>query len=348
MNSEKLLFYMSMQFQKWNNKGIQLQEYACKNILIIKWDEIGDMTTALHVFELLKGSHPESNISVHCKAFVNDLIKENPFVDEVINHHKDIKFNEFDTIIELRGTSKSFKKISLNRPKIYLGRGIVRYKNKGNQKHETVTNYEIISPLLKSTHVPVSPRVYPSISAIKESHEFTKNINNPFFILHVLARKELRQWPINRFASIAEFIHKKYGYTAVLVGAKAEEKQLNDLKIQFPANTQVFCANNGLLGFASLCEKAKLFIGNESGPMQIAATFDSLPLIALYGPGVPNVFYPIGKNKKVIHHVLDCNPCDQVKCVQPENPCINLIEVLDVQDKVEELLSPKKDLLSNY
>jgi ADP-heptose:LPS heptosyltransferase len=345
MNSEKLLYYMSMQFQKWNNKGVDIELHQAKNILIIKWDEIGDMTASLHVFELLKGSHPNATITVHCKAFVNELLHENPFVDHIVNHLKDISITEFDTIIELRGSTKSFKKISLNRPKVYLGRGIVRYKNRGNQKHETVTNYEIIQPLLKKTHVPVSPKVYTNDAAKTEVSRFIEHLNKDFFILHVLARKELRQWPIDRFAAIAQYIQNKYKLTAVLVGAQSEEEQLKSIIKSFPKGTEVFCSKNALLGFAALCEKAKLFIGNESGPMQIAATVETLPLIALYGPGVPEVFYPVGHNKKVLHHILDCNPCDQVKCVQPENPCINLIELLDVQASIDELISPQDALI---
>ena len=119
---------------------------------------------------------------------------------------------------------------------------------------------------------------------------------------------------------------------------------LGESKTIFPEKTQVYCSNFGLQGFASLCKYATIFLGNESGPLQIAATYKTLPLIALYGPGVPNVFYPIGSNKRVLHHVLDCNPCDQVNCVQPNNPCIEIIQTLDVQNEIDLLLKEKINL----
>jgi hypothetical protein len=37
------------------------------------------------------------------------------------------------------------------------------------------------------------------------------------------------------------------------------------------------------------------------------------------------VFYPQHPQSAVIHKVLACNPCDQVHCRYPENPCINRI-----------------------
>ena len=93
-----------------------------------------------------------------------------------------------------------------------------------------------------------------------------------------------------------------------------------------------------MVSFAALCDKASIFVGNESGPLQIASTFAKLPTVALFGPGVPNVFYPIGGNKKVLHYILDCNPCDQKKCVQPDNKCIDMITEIEVKSAIDELI----------
>jgi ADP-heptose:LPS heptosyltransferase len=59
----------------------------------------------------------------------------------------------------------------------------------------------------------------------------------------------------------------------------------------------------------------------------------------LYGPGEPFVFYPWGNKTQVIHPILECNPCDQIQCVHPENPCIKRIELMQVITKVENLLA---------
>jgi len=341
MYKEKLLYYVSMQFQKWVNPDENLFDLPIQNILIIKWDEIGDMAAALHVFELVKGSHPKAKIHLLCKPFVKNLVETNPFIDHIYTDLKEVQFKEekFDTIIELRGTANTFKKIGTNRPQVYLGRGAIRYRNKGNQKHETVTNYEIIAPILKPAKPPVSPKVYLSDSAEKEVDAFVKSLANPAYaVFHVLARKELRQWPMDRFASISHFLKEKHNLTTVLACAPDEVETLNDMLTHFPKETAIYNGNSGLLSFAALCDKASLFIGNESGPMQIAATYHHLPLLALYGPGVPDVFYPKGINKKVLHYVLDCNPCDQEKCVQPENRCIDMITEAEVKIAIDELM----------
>ena len=43
--------------------------------------------------------------------------------------------------------------------------------------------------------------------------------------------------------------------------------------------------------FASVISRAELFLGNESGPLQIADAM-GVKSIGLFGPGVKDVFYP--------------------------------------------------------
>jgi len=42
----------------------------------------------------------------------------------------------------------------------------------------------------------------------------------------------------------------------------------------------------------------------------------------------------------VIHNVLDCNPCNQMDCVQ-DQPCIELISTFDVTTAIEDVLWTK-------
>ena len=93
-----------------------------------------------------------------------------------------------------------------------------------------------------------------------------------------------------------------------------------------------------LLEFSALVTGAALFVGNESGPLHIASVTGA-PSLGLFGPGEPHVFYPHGTKTAFLHHVLECNPCDQVHCMHPENPCIQRITMEEVNNKIEWLLS---------
>ena len=74
-------------------------------------------------------------------------------------------------------------------------------------------------------------------------------------------------------------------------------------------------------------------MGNDSGPLHIATAMGTASL-GLYGPGDP-IFHPRKENATFIHHILECNPCDQVHCKYKSFPCIQRITEGEVKDKIK-------------
>jgi ADP-heptose:LPS heptosyltransferase len=157
-------------------------------------------------------------------------------------------------------------------------------------------------------------------------------------LFHVGARKKLRQWNTDRFAFVADNIISKHQLAVVFIGTQEDEEDIDKIQSLMKCKSISFTQNCSLSMLTYLCSKAQLFIGNESGPIHIAATFD-IPIVGLYGPGVPHVFYPYSEKAKVFHYVLKCNPCDQIHCVTPEKPCISLIEASEVSLTVDKILN---------
>ncbi|MCB9251026.1 MAG: glycosyltransferase family 9 protein [Flavobacteriales bacterium] len=309
-----------------------------KSILVLRWDEIGDMVYSLHIFDHLSEAYPEIPVTVYCKPFVKPLISHHPVISSIIHELPDKKF---DLVIELRGNWNTLSYALTHPPKLRFDRGTVRLKNKikGRQKHETETNFEIIKPLLPEGVEIKKPVIYINDYAKKMVNMYLdKNDIGKFLIIHPVARKKLRQWPANRFAQLISEIHRKFKIEIVIVGTKEEKEVINSIEKMTNATVHKCVSEFNLLELAYLCERSELYIGNESGPLHIAAVMDT-PLIGLYGPGVKDVFYPIGKSSHVLHNILDCNPCDQEKCVRPESPCIELIELAEVQTLAFELLN---------
>ena len=156
-----------------------------------------------------------------------------------------------------------------------------------------------------------------------------RHVIGPYAVLHTGARKLLRRWSIVKFAALAEALHQEFGLEIVFAGSEDEQRDIQRIqeKISFP--TYSFAGQGNLLEFAAVCYRAKIFIGNDSGPMHIASAC-GIPVIGLFGPGMPDAFGPAGQQSVVIHHKLPCHPCDQVNCVLPDNPCINHIALDEV------------------
>jgi ADP-heptose:LPS heptosyltransferase len=310
-----------------------------RRILVIRHDEIGDMITALPVFDALRKKFAEAEITVWCYPLTRPLIENHPAINQIVVSKTELR-GKYDLIIDLRGNFETIGFALSHFPYYRLDRGTVRFKNKfalSQHPHEVFTNLQIIEPVIGK----IEPEPDLNLYLNEENHRIadkflSENGIKAFVLLHTGARKKLRQWPQAKFAKLSSAFKEKYGWETVIAGTSEELSEIEKLQSLIPYKTFAFTGYS-LTDFAALASKAKCFVGNESGPMHIAAAM-KIPVVGLFGPGEPHTFSPFGKKSTYIHHKLKCNPCDQIHCVQPNNPCINLIEVEEVLKKAEELL----------
>ncbi len=376
--------------------GGKSSNLAIKSILVVKWDEIGDMAAAVHVFGTLKSAYPEAELHVLCKPFVATLIAGDPGIDKVITNIEDWK-QRYDVVVELRGTWQTLRKsLSLRTmPKYRVDRGWIRFLQRGAQPHEVVTNERIIRPLVGDDFAMAKRQLFPSVEEIAEAQgwsdwaigtdqifggssldstdcnsknsqnevlvvgrsdfsvqEVSEVVNSIFHqaagvsnnnatgyaVLHTGARRELRRWPLERFVALSKWLLSKKNLIPIWVGTADEESQLDEAFAMGAAGKKwVAPEGSSLLSFYAFIASSKLYVGNESGPLQLADIAE-VPLVAIYGPGVPDVFYPQITRSRVLHEVLYCNPCDQIHCVRPSDRCIDRISLASVQLAVIEVL----------
>ena len=91
---------------------------------------------------------------------------------------------------------------------------------------------------------------------------------------------------------------------------------------------------------AAFLKKAVLFIGNDTGPMHMAAALD-VPVIAIFGrnqPGVsPSRWRPIGHSNVVFHEDSGCFPCYDTECPY-EYKCLRAVTVEAVFEAAQKIV----------
>jgi ADP-heptose:LPS heptosyltransferase len=332
-SSEQVLYFANVLADRF---WFKQNPKTLASILVLRWDEIGDMAASAHVFAALKKRFPDARLSVLCKPFVKSLIEHDPNIDEVFCRIDD--FNKhFDAVVEMRGTWKSFWKSFQYGVKYRASRAEVRLRNKGKQLHETLTNAETIWPIIGKIDAPQLPLFYSQNDEAVVQDFLAKNQITRFAIIHAGARRKLRQWPKDRFAKVVDYLKNMYQLDIVFAGTQEDEADIEDIKNGLGFQTYNFTKGFSLSAFSALCKQATIYVGNESGPLQIASAM-GIPVLGLFGPGVPDIFYPLSPKSMVIHHILKCNPCDQIHCVQPENPCIEMITNDQVRGSINEIL----------
>ena len=395
--SEKWLYFFNILVSRWVNAvGPGGLRTPIKSILVVKWDEIGDMAAAVHVFGILKSAYPETELHVLCKPFVSTLIAGDRAIDKVITNIEDWQ-QRYDVVVELRGTWQTLRKsLSLRTmPKYRVDRGWIRFLQRGAQPHEVVTNERIIRPLVGEGFPIAKRQLFPSVEEIAEAQGWADwaigtdqffgmsslnsadvnsnnsqkevlaegrsdfsvkevsgdvNLTSPltdavsnkkvsgYAILHTGARRELRRWPLERFVALSKWLLSEKNLIPIWVGTADEESHLDEAFAMGAAGKKwVAPEGSSLLSFYAFIASSKFYVGNESGPLQLA-DIAKVPLVAIYGPGVPDVFYPQSARSRVLHEVLDCNPCDQIHCVRPSDRCIDRISLASVQLAVSEVL----------
>lgn len=334
--AEQRLYLANMVWSRLLN-ALRGKPKQIRSILCVKLDEIGDMATALHVFSHLRRQFPEAEITLLCKPFNRDWMQACKDIDHIITDPDDWR-RSYDLVVEMRGNWKTFRKSFRHLPRYRLDRGSVRFRQRGAQPHELLTNFRIIEPLLPTGTSAGRPQLDTDPQAGRDVAAWLENQPlQAYCILHTGARRKLRQWPPERFARLAAHLHTRYGLPAVLIGSADEHQGLQALSAQIETPHFIFPPAFGLGHLIALMARAQLFVGNESGPLHLACAVN-IPVVGIYGPGVKDVFYPWSDRCAYVHHVLDCNPCDQVHCVFPDQPCISRATEPEVQEAVAAVL----------
>ena len=319
------------------NAGKRPSSINPQKILIIKWDELGDIITATHVFSMLRERFPLAQIDLITKPANLSLVQNDKNINSVFTDINDWK-SRYDLHVELRGTWKSLLRTFRHLPGYRLDRGWVRFLQRGNQPHEIVTNYRIVAPVLGdiTMHKP-----YISLSADDVDY-ITKHLQKigavNYIVYHTGARKTLRRWPSAHFAALADFAYTNFQLKSIFVGTPDEIPQMEAITCLMKTPAIIEAESLSITQLAALISKAGAFVGNESGPLQIADAM-GIPSLSFFGPGVKGVFYPQHPQSRILHKILSCNPCDQVHCIHPENPCISRISLEEAEAALTEVLS---------
>lgn len=132
--------------------------------------------------------------------------------------------------------------------------------------------------------------------------------------LHVGASKRPRAWHAERFAEAARRIGEAHGAGFVLLGGKGDAADLAPAASVLGERALDASGLTTLPRMAALIERCRLLVGNDSGPMHVAAAL-GVPVVAVFGPGDPGrtaPYVPAGAGRvEVVSRHYPCAPCRQ-------------------------------------
>jgi predicted lipopolysaccharide heptosyltransferase III len=331
-----------------------------KRILLIKLRYLGDVVLCTPVLPLLRKQFPDAKMTFLVNPGTAGVLQDNPYLDEVwvlprqsfwqqLRFIQRVRDAKFDTVIDLTDGDRSAflawvtgasARLGYNRDRHWRGKLYSQVLPSAYGSMHMVEYHQQALVGLGINESVGNPEIYMKNSETQQQDQeefgdfFAKG--QPYVLVHPTARYTFKAWPLERFAAVVDWLGGK-GIRVALIGSQRERligQQIVNLSKHKPVNLM---GNTRLSQLIALMRRSLLLIGNDGGPIHIAAAV-GCQVLGLYGPTDPAVWGPRGSNVKVIYKGLDCRECFYPGCSRGEESCMRQISIEEVCQTAQSML----------
>lgn len=340
-----------------------------KNIIVRMPNWVGDMVMATPVLTDLRKAFPEAKITAMCRIPLNELLQEDPEIDEVycfskvstFSRHSDrrniiekLQKGKYDLGVLLTNSLSSawwFWQGNVENRLGYdsKGRGFllthpVPFPENVKSQHLVTTYKMLLAPL----GVPLSdtaPRLFLS--------EKEKEQARVLFRQHgILEHHQIvginpgatygsaKCWLPERFREITKRLLEDKNVFIIYFGDQSTASLVKEICYGLSPRVINLAGLTSLRELSSLVSLCDVLLTNDSGPMHIAAALKT-PIVALFGSTSQVITGPY-RTGKVIQKDVECSPCYQRTC-PIDFRCMKKIEADEVYLEIEKVLHAKKN-----
>jgi len=334
-----------------------------EKILIVKLDHIGDVLLATPVITNLRLCHPKARIAMLVGSWAKSIVEENPYLDEIycydapffcrngkptqfkraIKLLRELRGEHFDLLVELRGNLLTLILAASKAGKYRLDRATQRIESKLFNLPLSDHEVDINLDALRHAGIPIKSKetsFYVPQERQTWANEFLKERNilksKPIIAIHPSSPVLIKRWMPERFAELADNLIREFDAQIVFLGLASEKAIISEIQSLMKFQSFDIAGQTSLTQLAGVLQKCQLYIGNDSGPMHLAAAV-GIPVIGLFGPSSPQRFGPHGSNCIAIRET-DCPPCMKERCSSGGRGCITEITVKDVINGVYNII----------
>lgn len=326
------------------------------HLLFIRLRLLGDIIFTIPSIQIFKENFPGIKIYYVVEEQFKEIGELIPGIHQLIvvprkmglkrmwKFRKDIRNIGFDTVIDFHSGPKSAQLTWLTRAKLRIGYQTpnrnwaynrLTPRNFGDTPTHSVYNQAKLLEHLGITVALESLPQYPVITiqetpisnAVKEAIKKEKKV-----VIHVGAGNPFRDWGIENFPALISRL-KEHGITVFLIGSGEEERKRGKY-LSHLLGVDDFTGKLSVAQLFYLISNSDVYVGADSGPLHLAS-LTTVPLVALYGPNIPEISGPWRKKDvNIIQRPLTCRPCTQRKCIYGIIPCMKNITMEEVYETI--------------
>lgn len=316
-----------------------------ERVLVLRLGAMGDVLHALPAVELLRRSFPGITLHWLVKPQWIPLLAGNPYLDRLVPYRRDsfatlaalakeLRGFRYDVAIDMQGLLQSalLAMASGARHRIGYGRRAAReslaslaYQTRvePEARHISERHLEMVKAL--------GAEESPADCWLPEGEDEGEIPDGPFVLAAPFAGWASKQWPLEYYGELAEFILKERGMPLVLNIMEKEKPRIASLP-------HVWAHCSGIGGLIGITRKAMAVVGLDSGPLHLAAALGK-PGVALFGPTDPerNGPYPprpdrmrvLRSERAATSYGREGEIAASMRALRPETVFQALVEVLD-------------------
>ena len=266
-----------------------------RNILVIKLGALGDFVQALGPMQAIRAHHPDVRVDLLTTPPFEDLATASGLFDRVIARprmkwhqigairalRRDLIQGEYARVYDLQTSDRSsfyFRLFPAKGKPEWSGTARACSHPHANPSRDRRHGVERQADQLAMAGIPSLPAADLSF-ADTDLTRFA--LPDPFALIVPggAAHRPAKRWPADRYAALANHLHKR-GLTPVLIGG-ADEQALHDEILAAAPAARSLCGETSLLDLVALAHRSALAVGNDTGPMHVAAIAGA-PTVALY------------------------------------------------------------------
>ena len=275
------------------------------NILVIKHGALGDIIQGLDAYASLRNSFPKAHITILTSAPFAPLMELMPYFNEVVIDHrarfwqldktlqiKALFKRSFDVVIDLQCSRRTnhYFRLFADKHGSWVGNA------KGcSHRYPDFTDVNNHDRMLHGVRMVGADDHRADLSFLAQEGDVSQfDLTAPYAVLMpgCSPAKPSKKYPAASYGTLADMLYDR-AVTPVVIGTRHDAKDCQKIASHRPF-VKNLCEKTNLAQLASLCAGASLCVGNDSGPVFLAAKA-AAPTLMIMGPNTdPTMSAPTG------------------------------------------------------
>jgi ADP-heptose:LPS heptosyltransferase len=363
-----------------------IERETIEKILVIKLDHLGDVLLTLPAIRRLRDLFPEAEITALVGSWGRSLMERELCVDRVLTYdlyHASssrpprvlmandrqavwdlLSHHGFDLAIDFRRevNTRDFVRLSGARYTVGFAHDqecpwltvavpwdpyVPRRQPRRHLAYDAIRVVEMLALAWEAD-------VVPAVTATAEEHESVRQLLRALLPdasgrvvgIHPGAGRDLKRWPAERFARLADLAQERLGAVVVLFAGPGEEALAERILQHMDRRADVISLVGRLtIGqLVAALPYCDLFVGNDSGPTHLAGAA-GIPTLGIYSGMIEaSQWAPLGRNAAAIHRGMLCAPCyvSEARQCPYQLACLEKISVEAVWEAAVRMLLPAR------